>query len=735
MKPQRLLLDALLGSPAGNAEPQGWAWDVVIIAPGVSLATGPNGLPWHYSREFLAANHTAFEAASVFVDHDRKGVVNSVHALVGVIENVRLREDGAVGGTLRIFESEDHIRQKLVAAAAAGHLKTIGLSIAVFTTYQVRTVGGQRVIDALQVLRDQPVSVDLVTFPAAGGRLLRAVAGIDPANPGPPAADPQPSSEPRSEQGAQRMRERIARMLQSLRALAGVDATRVTAIETELNREGADLEGVFDQAVQVMAAVQPAATAAATERVGALETRVTELVARVEAANTAQRAAESRLALNTALDSSQLPERLRREVVRRFEGQTPSGEQIATEITAVRAAYADVVASPGRVGAAVRIEMGLTSREKMQVALDRLFGVRETYRQVHDGAMRRWESAGEVDRTIASFRGIQQAYIAITGDHDLSFQPSVGRATEDWDAAGFANALGNTLHRRLIQDYLAVDYGLDLVCPPRTPHRVALADFRSHEVVRVGYLGDLTEVDPETDDWPEITRPTDEKASYSAVQFGGIISVTRKHIINDDIGTVMKVVPRLGRAAARTLARRLWKKWVVDNPAIYDGVAFFHATHNNLGSTALAAAEYDAIRTALGNQTEKDSGEKLGLTPAILAVPIALYGGAIGENIREFLDSNLTPNKARFMFGQNSERIIRQPLFTDANDYVAFADPDECQTFEIGFLRGQQEPELLLADNQVVGKAFSGDRIQWKIRHEYEVVVVDYRGAYKEVVA
>ena len=170
------------------------------------------------------------------------------------------------------------------------------------------------------------------------------------------------------------------------------------------------------------------------------------------------------------------------------------------------------------------------------------------------------------------------------------------------------------------------------------------------------------------------------------------------------------------------------------NSTIYDGLAFFHATHNNLGSTALSANEINVVRQAMRDQTEKDSGEKLGISPHILVVPHALEGTARQENERDYLDSSFTPNPVRFQFGAASERIVVSPLLTDANDWYVFASPREVQTFQLGFLQGREEPELLLADNELVGKTFSSDRIQYKVRHEYEVTVVDFRGAYKEAV-
>ena len=102
--------------------------------------------------------------------------------------------------------------------------------------------------------------------------------------------------------------------------------------------------------------------------------------------------------------------------------------------------------------------------------------------------------------------------------------------------------------------------------------------------------------------------------------------------------------------------------------------------------------------------------------------------------MREYLDTNFTPNPIRFLFGANGERIIVSPLLSDTNDWYVFANVEEAPTVEVGFLQGRQEPEFFLADNPTAAAVFTSDRIRYKVRHEHEAVVIDFRGAYKEVV-
>lgn len=55
-------------------------------------------------------------------------------------------------------------------------------------------------------------------------------------------------------------------------------------------------------------------------------------------------------------------------------------------------------------------------------------------------------------------------------------------------------------------------------------------------------------------------------------------------------------------------------------------------------------------------------------------------------------------------------------------------------TIELGFPRGQREPELFIQDNPSMGSMFFHDKTTYKIRHVYGATVLDYRGLYKAVV-
>ena len=471
------------------------------------------------------------------------------------------------------------------------------------------------------------------------------------------------------------------------------------------------------QASQFQAVESGTQQVAESNGVTAVQEQIASLRQQIAVAEARQASTELRLRIDDKITASRLPKPLASLVAEHLQANGSHGgreiteEAMDMEIQRVREAYA-ALSPVGKIQETGRVKVMREPEEKLQMAMDRMMGLPVE------------------DNSIPAFHGIREAYVTYTGDSDVTgMLPAQMRVREDLTSTTFSNALGSTLRRLLLKDYNEQDYGISLLTQYSN-----VPDFRTQERARIGYFGDLPSVNPEAADYAELTAPTDEKASYSVITFGGLVTVTRKMIINDDLGVVPKIVGRLGRSARRTLAQRVFNL-MITNPAIYDSTAWFHASHGNLGAVALSATELDVVRTAMRNRTEKDSNKKLGIAPYVLVVPHELEGKARQENMREYMDASNTPNPVRFMFGRDGERIIVSPLLTDVTDWYVFANVAEAPTVEVGFLQGRTEPEFFLADDPNVDKMFTSDKIRYKVRHEFEAVVIDYRGAYKEVVA
>ena len=395
--------------------------------------------------------------------------------------------------------------------------------------------------------------------------------------------------------------------------------------------------------------------------------------------------------------------------------------------------------------------------ERTQASLDKMMGVRD------------------VKSEAPAFHSIRQAYELITGDKGVTGRRSAydrekldrmvqaarayqAEGVDDFGAPkpGYAAwvmqaqlssswplAMANSLYRRLSQDYVEIDFMESRIIS----NRRRVIDFRSIEINRINYSPDLPTV-VEDADYTELSTLGEEGANYKVSKRGRIITITIETIMNDDLSAIQRMVRNEGRAARRTFARFVWN-FLMSN-ATYDGdsVALFHGNHANLGTTALTADATGVTAVvnrlnALMNQTEPGSGEKLGgawwTSQPQLVVPTALQ--AIAKQLNQSRGipgaANQGDNPIAGLFGNpdNPERIIVNPLFTDVTDWYVTRQPRDVEMIEVGFLNGQESPELFLADNQQVGTMFMADKLQYKSRHIYGGEIADYRGMDKSVVA
>jgi hypothetical protein len=372
----------------------------------------------------------------------------------------------------------------------------------------------------------------------------------------------------------------------------------------------------------------------------------------------------------------------------------------------------------------------LEESEKLQAALDKLMGV----------------DVDEKFRDVPAFRSLRGAYQALTGDSEFRGVPSAAgiklgetfmemmRLPAAYSTSSFSFVLGNSMYRRLIKEYKAVNYREDALI---SFYRNA-ENFKTLEIIQVGYLGDAPDVNPETADYVEMTLPTDVEATYSVNQKGWILTVTRRVMLNDDLKTVTQLLSKMARAHRRTHARRAWNKIISNATYKGDSKALFHTDHGNLGSTALTLdatgiATLTARLKAVYAQTERDSGEGLALIPKYLWVPRDCL--EIAQGLNAPWPGASTPNPHAYRFGKNNEYIISNPLFTDVNDWGLVCDAGDVELLEAAYINGRREPEFFVADNPTVGQMFVADKIQYKSRHEFEFEIADYRGFDKSVVA
>jgi len=263
--------------------------------------------------------------------------------------------------------------------------------------------------------------------------------------------------------------------------------------------------------------------------------------------------------------------------------------------------------------------------------------------------------------------------------------------------------LSNVAQKKLLQAYRAQPIIATRLCTTAD-----LSDFKENERFRLTDIGDLQPVgaDGEIKDG----GVSEEKSVNRLDTYAKKFCLTRKMVINDDLGAFLKVPTAMGNRAAR-LVDQLFFKRLMSNPAMSDGKALFSTTHRNLLSGANSALSADSLKRAIQvflNQTDAD-GQPINVEPSILLVPTAL----------KFLAQELTQGRALIMSGgaENSVRpainvladenlsIVSSPYLSNAKyegasdaAWYLFGRPGTVDTFEIGYLKGKRTPTVERGD-------------------------------------
>lgn len=403
------------------------------------------------------------------------------------------------------------------------------------------------------------------------------------------------------------------------------------------------------------------------------------------------------------IQKSHLPDPAKARLATQFEGRNDfTLDQVREAITGEADYLAKVMPAHVQGLGGVNISAGQTQGEKIVAMWDDFFAGKR-----------------------GGIQSVRECYIQTTGDHGLTGRVREAvRLREAVDTSSFDQVLGDAVTRRMLADYGKPKARYDIW--RKLAKVVPVTDFRTQHRTRMGGYGTLSSVS-EGDAYQPMTTPTDEEATYAITKRGGTEEVTLEAIANDDVGAIRAIPMRLSNAAQRTLAQFVLD-FIRTNPTLYDSTAWFHADHGNLGSTALSASTLAAARLAVLKMTEAGSSERLGIPPVNLLVPFDLEETAFD------LFRKTTNNDADFVEAMQMS-VIPVWYWTDANDWAVTCDPDEIPFLEIGFFGGREEPELFTQDSPTSGSLFTHDKITYKLRHIYGGNVVNYRGAYKAVVA
>jgi len=291
--------------------------------------------------------------------------------------------------------------------------------------------------------------------------------------------------------------------------------------------------------------------------------------------------------------------------------------------------------------------------------------------------------------------------------------------------------LSNVANKKLLQSYDAQPVIATKLCSEGD-----LSDFKENERFRLTDVGDLERVA----DGGEIKEGglKEDKAVNQLDTYGKKFCLTRKMVINDDLGAFMKVPVAMGNRAARLIDQLFFIR-LLGNPNQSDGKSLFHNDHRNYFEGADSVLAHEGLRKAVQlflDQVDAD-GQPINIEPRFLLVPTALKHTAIeltkGATLIMSGGAEQTIRPALNVLADENLQVVSAPHLANvkytgqsSTGWYLFGDPRQIDTFEIGYLKGKRTPTVERGDAD-----FNTLGLWFRVYFDLGVREQDFRGMIK----
>lgn len=282
--------------------------------------------------------------------------------------------------------------------------------------------------------------------------------------------------------------------------------------------------------------------------------------------------------------------------------------------------------------------------------------------------------------------------------------------------------LSNVANKFLLEGFFSVERTWRNICAVRN-----VSDFKTVTSYRLVGKDQYELVSP----GGELKHGTlgEEKYENKADTYGLLLSIDRRDIINDDLGSITTVPRKLGRGSGLKINDVFWSTFMANG-------SFFTAGSKNYITGASTALSIDGLtegEVAFMDQVDGD-GKPIGIMPGILLVPTSL--SAIGSQLFKSMELRDTSSSTKYpvanphqgKFRVEVSRYLSNAQYSgnSAKAWYLLAEPTDLPVIEVAFLNGQEAPtiETAEADFNVLG-------VQMRGYHDFGVALQDHRGGVK----
>jgi hypothetical protein len=247
-----------------------------------------------------------------------------------------------------------------------------------------------------------------------------------------------------------------------------------------------------------------------------------------------------------------------------------------------------------------------------------------------------------------------------------------------------------------------------------------LPDFREMKEIEVG--GQL--IPEEIKEGGEYKAGTlqEQQGAWSLTEYGKKLVIGRRLIINDNLGYITRAVQVLARGVATLEANLMWGLITGNAKCMSDGVALFHASHNNTGTGVIGEASISEARQKMRNQKDFTGKNPLYVVPQYILLPTTL------ETAFDKFNTTIVPNQTSNVniFSGYLQKIVEPRLdaSSTAQFYIVGNYPG-VDKLVYGYLEGEAGPTI---ESEIKRDP---DGITTYLRHDFGCMVSQHQGFYR----
>lgn len=303
--------------------------------------------------------------------------------------------------------------------------------------------------------------------------------------------------------------------------------------------------------------------------------------------------------------------------------------------------------------------------------------------------------------------------------HAMNGIPAVSMNGGGMTTSDFPNVLGEILWRVLDATYKRAPFALK-----RILKQGSARDFRYMKKIR---LSEFPELEPLTEKGEVTFGAIDDSQGevYAVGTFARILPLSRRIMINDDLGAIETIMQGAGHAALSTEARVVLALLSANNGrgvTMSDGKSLFHADHGNLAAagSALSVESLGEGRHAMRQQKGIGTDEPINIEPKYLVVPSKLETRAeqvLAELVATSVDE-VNP------FAKKLELVVEPRLDRISPTRWYLAADNAWSAIEFSYLQNQTGPQVEMQ------RGWTTDGVQIRCMMDFGSGAVDFRGIY-----